>query len=51
MIWFHFETGSVAEAHGTRFAAWILDRTHLAFVTGPVDSVLLDMRSLLARAV
>jgi hypothetical protein len=51
VIWFHFDSESDAESHGSRFAAWISERTQLAFVRGPVESVLLDMHSLLARAV
>src|SRR4051812_21161924 len=49
VIWFHFASESDAETHGVRFAAWIAERTHLAFVRGPIDSALLDVRSLLAR--
>jgi hypothetical protein len=50
IIWFHFATESAAQSHGARLASWISEKTDLAFVRGPVESVLLDMRSLLARA-
>jgi hypothetical protein len=50
VIWFHFDSPFVAEGHRALCAIWRAENTHLAFVHGPLDAVLLDMRSLLARA-